>query len=270
VALTNIWLRDVDRVQTVAREALQLAEKMSLALWQAWGRIQLGWALAERARPEALAELEAGLEEASQIGARRLEPFHLGLVADVRSCAGQHDAAKATFAAAFVSLASTGDIPFAADLHRLRALAALRASAVSTEEAIADLQRALEIARQQGARSLELRAARDLARVWAERSERQKAYDLLAPVYDWFTEGFDTADLKDAKALLDQLQWAGARGSNGGDRDRRRWSRLLPAATAPQLLVTSRQNTRSKLGPEMKPLTFARKADCSTPWNMNT
>jgi predicted ATPase len=240
VALTNIWLRDVDRVQTVAREALQLAEKMSLALWQAWGRIQLGWALAERARPEALAELEAGLEEASQIGARRLEPFHLGLVADVRSCAGQHDAAKATFAAAFVSLASTGDIPFAADLHRLRALAALRASAVSTEEAIADLQRALEIARQQGARSLELRAARDLARVWAERSERQKAYDLLAPVYDWFTEGFDTADLKDAKALLDQLQWAGARGSNGGDRDRRRWSRLLPAATAPQLLVTSR------------------------------
>jgi predicted ATPase len=102
-------------------------------------------------------------------------------------------------------LESSGDVPFAADLHRLRALALLRASAMSMGEAIADLQGALEIARRQGARSLELRAARDLARLWAEQGERHKAHDLLAPVYGWFTEGSDTADLKDAKALLDEL-----------------------------------------------------------------
>ena len=141
----------------------------------------------------------------TRIGARRLEAFHLGLAADVRSRAGQHEAAKATFAAAFTALESSGDMPFAADLHRLRALALLRASATATGEAIADLQRSLEIARQQGARSLELRAARDLARLWAERGERRKAHDLLAPIYGWFTEGFDTADLKDAKVLLDEL-----------------------------------------------------------------
>ena len=66
-------------------------------------------------------------------------------------------------------------------------------------------ERALEIGRQQGGRSLELRAARDLAELWAEQGERQKAHDFLALVYDWFTEGFESADLKNAKALLDEL-----------------------------------------------------------------
>jgi predicted ATPase len=74
------------------------------------------------------------------------------------------------------------------------------------DEAAAWLQRAIDTARSQRAKSLELRAATNLARLWAERGERHKAHDLLAPVYGWFTEGFDTADLKDAKALLDALQ----------------------------------------------------------------
>jgi tetratricopeptide (TPR) repeat protein len=174
VTQTNIWLRDLDRVEAAAREALRFAAEMSLALWQAWARIYLGWALAERGTPEALAELEAGLEESIRIGARRLEAFHLGLTADVRSRAGQHDAAKAAFADAFTALESSRDLPFTADLHRLRALALLRASARSTEEATADLQRALKIARQQDARSLELRAARDLARLWRTRASDRR------------------------------------------------------------------------------------------------
>ena len=66
-------------------------------------------------------------------------------------------------------------------------------------------QRAMDTARNQQAKSLELRAATSLARLWAEERERPKAHDLLAPVYGWFTEGFDTADLKEAKALLDEL-----------------------------------------------------------------
>ena len=68
------------------------------------------------------------------------------------------------------------------------------------------MNQALDVARQQEARLLELRASRDLARLWAERGERQQALDLLAPVYDWFTEGFDTPDLVEAKALLDQFR----------------------------------------------------------------
>ena len=78
-------------------------------------------------------------------------------------------------------------------------------AADALDEAEAALKESLEVARRQEAKSLELRAAISLARLWAEQGERQKANDLLAPVYDWFTEGFDTADLKHAKALLDEL-----------------------------------------------------------------
>ena len=73
-------------------------------------------------------------------------------------------------------------------------------------EAAAWFQQAIDTARSQQAKSLELRAATSLARLWAESDERQKAYNLLASVYGWFTEGFDTADLKDAKALLEELR----------------------------------------------------------------
>jgi hypothetical protein len=83
----------------------------------------------------------------------------------------------------------------------------LKAALSSGREGEADvlLQQSLHLAQQQGARVAELRAARDLAQRWAERGRRAEAYDLLAPMYDWFTEGFDSADLKDAKALLDEL-----------------------------------------------------------------
>jgi predicted ATPase len=72
-------------------------------------------------------------------------------------------------------------------------------------EAEASLQRALEVARSQSAKSFELRAATSLARLWQRQGKRDEARDLLAPIYDWFTEGFGTPDLKDAKALLDEL-----------------------------------------------------------------
>jgi predicted ATPase len=174
-------------------------------LWKAWARIHSGWALAERARPDALAELEAGLDETRRIGAGRFEAFHLGLAAEVRSRNGQHAAAKSAVAAAFDALGRNPDMPFLSELYRLRAAVTLRTSAAAIHQAAADLQQALDVARAQGARSLELRAARDLAKLWVERRERQRARDLLAPVCDWFGEGFETPDLKDAKELLDQL-----------------------------------------------------------------
>ena len=205
VLLPNIWLRRPGRVDSAAREALRLSEDNAMALWHAWARIHLGWALSQLGTAPGLDEIEAGLREARQIGAGRFESFHLSLAADACARAGRRDEARASIDRAFAALAEGRDLAFAAELHRTRATLALRHDAGGRDAAEADLRRALEIARQQEAPSLELRAARDLASVLAERGERQEAHDLIAPIYGWFTEGFDTADLKEAKALIDKL-----------------------------------------------------------------
>ncbi|MBM3522150.1 MAG: adenylate cyclase [Alphaproteobacteria bacterium] len=204
--LVDIWLRRPDKVESAAREALRLAEEMSLALWHAWAQINLGWALSQQGAASGIEEIERGLREANQIGAGRLEPFHFSIAADAYGRAGRHAEARASMGKAFAALARCGDDAFAAELHRTRAALSLRAGEDQRDAAEADLRRALAIAREQEAPSLQLRAARDLARLLAERGERRQAHDLLAPIHARFTEGFDTADLIEAKALLDQLR----------------------------------------------------------------
>jgi predicted ATPase len=94
---------------------------------------------------------------------------------------------------------------WAAEVCRLRGVLLLRQTATPQEEAGTWLQRALDVARRQEAKSLELRAAMSLSRLWQQQGRRQDAHDLLAPIYSWFTEGFDTADLQEAKTLLEEL-----------------------------------------------------------------
>jgi class 3 adenylate cyclase/predicted ATPase len=204
--LANIWLRRPDRVERAAREAIGLAEDMSLALWHAWGRVHLGWALSQRDTAIGLDEIEAGLREARQIGAGRFEPFHLAIAADAYARAGRLDKARARIDEAFRSLAQGGDLAFAAELHRTRERVWLLADPDDVDAAEGDLYGALTIAREQEALSLELRAARDLARLWSKQGKRAEAHHLLAPVYARFTEGLDTLDLSEAKALLDDLR----------------------------------------------------------------
>ena len=203
--MTHIWLRQPDRVEVAAREALRLADEMTLPLWHAWASIHLGWALSQQGTAPGLEEIEAGLREARGIGAGRFEPFHLGLAAQAYARAGRRDEAWGRLAEALAALARGHHRAFAADLYRLRGVLSLHLAAGRAAAAEADLCQALAITREQELPSLELRVATSLARLWAEQGERQKAYDLLAPVYGWFTEGFDTADLKDAKALLGEL-----------------------------------------------------------------
>jgi predicted ATPase len=100
---------------------------------------------------------------------------------------------------------TTGERLYEAELHRLMGEVLSSHPERDLAEAKACFRRAVEVAKEQGAKSLELRAATSLAGLWAEQGKRAQARDLLAPVYGWFTEGFDTADLKDAKALLDEL-----------------------------------------------------------------
>jgi len=97
------------------------------------------------------------------------------------------------------------EIWYEAEVHRIAGEIALKSLAPDPEKAEAYFDRALAVARQQQAKSWELRAAMSLARLWRDQRKPQQARELLAPVYGWFTEGFDTLDLKEAKALLDEL-----------------------------------------------------------------
>jgi len=100
---------------------------------------------------------------------------------------------------------TTGEQWYASECYRLKGELLLQQSSDNQAEAESSFHHALEIARSQQAKSFELRVATSLARLWQQQGKRQEAYDLLAPVYGWFTEGFDTADLQEAKALLDVL-----------------------------------------------------------------
>jgi predicted ATPase len=117
--------------------------------------------------------------------------------------AGDHAGALAAVTEGLAASEESGERWWQAELYRLRGLVLM--SQHDGEAAEASLQSALLMARAQQAKSLELRAATSLARLWGEQRRRAEAHDFLAPVYGWFTEGFDTADLKEAKALLDEL-----------------------------------------------------------------
>jgi len=106
---------------------------------------------------------------------------------------------------ALASVHTTGERWWEAELHRRNGELLLAHSVEKSVEAETCFHQALDIARHQEAKSLELRAATSLARLWQQQGKRQEAYDLLAPIYGWFTEGFDTMDLQEAKALLDDL-----------------------------------------------------------------
>jgi adenylate cyclase len=203
--MTNIWLRQAEQVESAAREAIRLAEEMTLPLWHAWSHIHLGWALSQMDAALGLPEIEAGLSEASQIGAGRYESFHLGIAAEAYARAGRAEQARTRMAEAFTAQSRGHHEAFAAELYRTRAAVSMRLDGGELGSAVADLRRALELARQQEALSLELRAARDLASLLAERGKKQQAVDALAPVYNRFTEGFDTGDLVEAANLLDDL-----------------------------------------------------------------
>ena len=147
--------------------------------------------------------IESALVEWRKMQQRYMEPHICALLAEAEMAAANWHRAKVILSDALAMADQTGERFFMAELHRLSAAASLR---LGDGDAEARLRLAMQVASEQRAKSLELRAARDLARLWAEQGERQRAYDLLFPVHDWFTEGFDTPDLIEARELLDSLR----------------------------------------------------------------
>ena len=152
-----------------------------------------------------ITEISAGLALADATGSQVGAPMFVALLAQAHQAAGRHSDALATAEAALAVSAQTGQDFWDAELHRLRAELLLASGALGEAEGERLLRRASEIAQAQEAKSLELRAAASLGRLLGAQGRRAEARAVLAPVYGWFTEGFDTRDLVEAKALLEEL-----------------------------------------------------------------
>jgi predicted ATPase len=197
--------RDALGLEQRAPALAALAAEHGFALWQAAGMAFDGWLLAERGRAaEGIARIEDGLVAYRATGAALFVPYFLALVGTTHGAAGRAAVGRHLLAEALDRVQRTGERWFEAELHRLQG-ELLRPTGADRAMAECCFQRAMALARAQNAKLWELRAATSLARLWAEQSRRTEARDLLAPIYGWFTEGFDTPDLIETKALLDAL-----------------------------------------------------------------
>ena len=187
-----------------ATEVIALSEAQGFPLYVGLGRAYHAMARVMNGDPGALAEIMDGLALAAGTGSQIGAPGFMFFLAEAQQCADQLAAAQGTVAAGLAVAAQTGQPAWDADLHRLDGELLLARGGVA-DEAAARYTRALAIAREYGARSPELRVATSLARLWQQQGKRAEARDLLGPVYAWFTEGFETRDLKEAKALLAEL-----------------------------------------------------------------
>jgi predicted ATPase len=205
-AMLHRFQREAQAVGDRAEDLIALSQQYGFAYWLPWGVILRGWALAkQRQAADGLAEIRRGVAAYQATRAEIFRPSFLGLLAETYGEVGQSEEGLGVLVDAFAAVDAYGERWWEAELHRLNAELLLPLSGNNHNEAEIRCHRALDVARRQEAKSLELRAAMSLARLWQQQGQRAAARDLLAPVYGWFTEGFDTADLQEAKALLEEL-----------------------------------------------------------------
>jgi predicted ATPase len=204
-AILHNLRREFAEARGRAEAAMEIAGRHRMSAWFGHASVCRGFALAGLGqRTAGIAQLRAGLAAWNATGGRLLDTMWLGFLADAHLRAGQPEDALGTLDRAAEAAAATGERHYQAELYRLRG--AVLAEIGDDAEAASWLRRAIDRAQAQQARSLELRAATRLARLWADQGRRIEARELLAPVHGWFTEGFDTPDLQDARALLDELR----------------------------------------------------------------
>jgi predicted ATPase/class 3 adenylate cyclase len=206
-ATVHQFRREAQAAQEWARAATVLSREQGLPFWDGSGTIMWGWALAAQGQVEdGIAKLHQGLVTFRATGAEVQQPSWLALLAEANGWAGRAAPGLDAVAEALAIMDKTGERYYEAELYRLQGELLLQEDkGQKALEAEASFLQALEVARRQQAKSWELRAAMSLSRLWQRQGKHQEAYDLLAPIYGWFTEGFDTADLQEAKALLEEL-----------------------------------------------------------------
>jgi DNA-binding winged helix-turn-helix (wHTH) protein/predicted ATPase len=205
-AVVSQLRRDVPAVHAQAEAAVTLSTTQGFPLWAGYGTSLCGWALAIQDQgAEGLAQVRQGIIAARTTGAALHVPYLCTVLADVAAHRGHTDDGLQALAEAHTLVEQQEQRWWEAEVCRLRGVLLLRQPGTPQTEAEVWLQRALDVARRQEAKALELRAALSLARLWQQQGRRAEARDLLAPIYGWFTEGFDTADLQDAEVLLEAL-----------------------------------------------------------------
>jgi class 3 adenylate cyclase/predicted ATPase len=200
------WCRDVPSVYEQADAAVALATEQGFPQWVAHGTLLRGWALALQGQGKAgMVQVREGIAARRATGAAINIPYLCTVLADVCDHLGHLEDGLQALAEAYTLMEQHEERWWEAEICRLRGVVLLRQLGTPQAEAEVWLRRALDVARRQEAKSLELRAAMSLSRLWQQQGKRQEAHDLLAPVFHWFSEGWDTADLQDAKALLEAL-----------------------------------------------------------------
>jgi len=202
-AIIHLFRGEPDIAAGRARDAEEVAIEQRLALLVNTDILRGGALLGQGLVEDAAASVRQGLAARDFTGWHLYQPYQLALASEVLGRAGDPDGAAAALAKARNAIEAGNERWWESEIYRLTAVLLLSQENIAESEGC--FEQAMRIARQQRAKSLELRAATSLARLWGEQRRRAEARELLAPVYGWFTEGFDTADLKDAKALLDQL-----------------------------------------------------------------
>jgi class 3 adenylate cyclase/predicted ATPase len=205
-AIMSQFRPDVLAVHEHAEAAVALATEQEFPQWVALGTILRGWALAMQGQgKEGMAQVRQGIAAWRATGAVLIVPYFCTMLADVSAHLGHVEDGLQALVEAHTLVEQQEERYWEAEISRLRGVLLLRQTATPQEEAETCFRQALDVARRQEAKSLELRAAMSLSRLWQQQGKWTEAHELLAPIYGWFTEGFDTADLQEAKALLEEL-----------------------------------------------------------------
>jgi predicted ATPase len=206
VSMIHVCCGNYTAASAEADELVTLADEKGSPLWKAFGVSCQGWlaAMTDKAA-DAVQIITSGIGTARSTGSTLWTPLNLSHLARAYGALGKFDDAWGCIGEATTAMATAKETWWEAEVHRIAGEIAWKSPEPDVAKAQPYFERALAIARQQQAKSFELRASMSLARLWRSQGKVQQARELLAPVYGWFTEGFDTRDLKDAKALLDGL-----------------------------------------------------------------
>ena len=205
-SIVAIERREISAALALAGQCIQLCEEQGLPNWADFARVTEGLAVALQGRPEAgVIEIERAIDALHHLGSLQARLMLGSYWAEAMLLAGRAEAVYEKMQQHLKLIEQSGQLGFLSPTRLMMGRALLDFPDPDTEKAEAELQRCIACAREQGVKMIELRAATSLARLWQSRGRTNEARDLLAPVYGWFTEGFDTPDLKDAKTLLEGM-----------------------------------------------------------------